>query len=126
MYRRCARSGALREALARAPLDRDGVLAVLSAESPSDVELVRRAACDALLRGCGPTVYLRGLVEFSNRCSRDCHYCGIRRSNRRVRRYTLRREEVVRAARWCADRGFGSVVLQSGSCGTRASRWAPG
>ena len=26
-------------------------------------------------------VYFRGLIEFSNRCSKNCLYCGIRRDN---------------------------------------------
>jgi biotin synthase len=59
-------------------------------------------------------VALRGLIEFSNICVSDCHYCGIRKRNHHVERYTLTDQEVVDAARWCAKRGYGSIVLQSG------------
>jgi biotin synthase len=59
-------------------------------------------------------VYYRGLIEFSNRCALDCLYCGIRRSNGAISRYSLRREEIVAAAKWCAQNGYGSLVLQSG------------
>ena len=29
----------------------------------------------------GNNVYLRGLIEISNICTKDCFYCGIRKSN---------------------------------------------
>ena len=29
----------------------------------------------------GNKVYLRGLIEISNICTKDCFYCGIRKSN---------------------------------------------
>jgi biotin synthase len=63
---------------------------------------------------CGRKVFFRGIIEFSNVCTCDCYYCGLRRSNRGVGRYQLAKGEILRQARWFADRGFGSVVLQSG------------
>ncbi|MBP7202207.1 MAG: [FeFe] hydrogenase H-cluster radical SAM maturase HydE [Propionivibrio sp.] len=87
---------------------------ILSVQTADEVEVVRRAAERTLLEHCGDTVRLRGLIEFSNRCTSDCHYCGIRRSNRAPTRYTLRQDEIVETACWCAGQGYGSVVLQSG------------
>lgn len=62
----------------------------------------------------GRKVYLRGLVEFSNVCDKDCYYCGIRQSNHLVRRYNLTDSEILEAARFADESRFGSVVLQSG------------
>lgn len=62
----------------------------------------------------GAKVYYRGLLEFSNRCRSDCSYCGIRKSNAKVERYTLSEEEIVAVARHCAEAGYGSLMLQSG------------
>ena len=87
---------------------------ILAALAADEVEVIRRAAERTLLEHCGDTVRLRGLIEFSNRCTSDCHYCGIRRSNRAPTRYTLRQDEIVESARWCAGQGYGSLVLQSG------------
>lgn len=87
---------------------------ILAEEAPETVEAIRAAAEETLLRQCGDGVRLRGLIEFSNRCVCDCHYCGIRRGNRRVGRYTLTLDDVVASARWCATKGYGSVVLQAG------------
>lgn len=59
-------------------------------------------------------VALRGLVEFSNTCSKNCFYCGIRRGNANVARYRMSEDEIVEAAAWAEANGYGSVVLQSG------------
>ncbi len=59
-------------------------------------------------------VFFRGLIEFSNRCSKDCLYCGIRKSNKKVVRYNVSDDEILDACRFAWEKGFGSVVLQSG------------
>ena len=87
---------------------------ILTTLDPDEVEVIRAAAEKTLLDHCGDSVRLRGLIEFSNRCVLDCHYCGIRRGNRVVQRYSLPLDDVVACARWCADKGYGSLVLQSG------------
>ena len=104
----------LSETLAHGIPDRQTLYGILSTQSPDEIEVIRRAAEQALLKNCGDTVRLRGLIEFSNRCVSDCYYCGIRRSNRAPKRYTLRRDEIVETARWCGKQGYGSIVLQSG------------
>lgn len=90
------------------------LLALLATTDPLEIELIRSAAEAMLLQHCGPSVRLRGLIEFSNRCVCDCLYCGIRKSNRSQKRYTLSNDEIVACARWCAEQGYGSIVLQSG------------
>ena len=86
---------------------------ILSAQA-EDAEKNRQAAEQLLLRQRGDAVALRGLIEFSNRCTADCFYCGIRRSNRTLRRYALNLDEIITSACWCAAQGYGSLVLQSG------------
>ncbi len=100
--------------LTKQSFDKNDIIALLSATDPLDAEAVRRAAFHTLVDNCGTNVYLRGLVEFSNECRCDCRYCGIRRSNAAVNRYTLSKEEIVEAAVFCAEAGYGSMVLQSG------------
>ncbi len=62
----------------------------------------------------GTQVYFRGIIEFSNQCTKDCYYCGIRRSNLDVERFTMSEEEIVQAGLWAYEKQYGSVVLQSG------------
>ncbi len=102
------------EILRKTTFDRNDVVSLLSANSPRDMKLIRKRANEVLLEECGTVVYCRGLVEFSNRCINDCLYCGIRKSNSAVKRYSLSKEEILDAARFCAETGYGSVVLQSG------------
>jgi len=62
----------------------------------------------------GRKVYYRGLVEFSNICSKNCYYCGIRKANQNNERYNLTDDEILDAVRFSYENRYGSVVLQSG------------
>jgi biotin synthase len=62
----------------------------------------------------GDAVHLRGLIEFTNVCGRDCLYCGIRRSNSEVFRYQMTVDEIFETAAHAKDLGYKSLVLQSG------------
>jgi len=64
-------------------------------------------------RNFSDKVHLRGIIEFSNLCEKDCYYCGIRNSNKQ-KRYCMPSEEIVKTAIDAYKQGFGSVVLQSG------------
>ncbi len=64
----------------------------------------------------GSTLWIRGLLEISNHCTCNCLYCGIRRDNREVRRYTMTRKEILRVVRDAWDAGFRTFVIQSGEC----------
>ena len=72
------------------------------------------AARDRLLSGVGDGVYLRGIVEISNRCRKNCLYCGLRRDNRRVRRYSMTAGGILDALRSGYAAGLRSFLLQSG------------
>ena len=62
----------------------------------------------------GQSVFLRGIVEFSNHCRQNCLYCGLRQGNARLARYRLTLDEIFAQARLVADLGFGTLVLQAG------------
>lgn len=75
---------------------------------------LREAARRVKLQTVGSHIYLRGLIEYSNRCQKNCYYCGIRAENHVVNRYTVSEDEVLQAAEFAYQNGFGSIVLQSG------------
>ncbi|MBN1688622.1 MAG: [FeFe] hydrogenase H-cluster radical SAM maturase HydE [Candidatus Omnitrophica bacterium] len=79
-----------------------------------DVQSLSRQANLIRETACGRKVYFRGLIEFSNYCVRDCLYCGLRRSNRKLKRYRLTVEEIMACCRAIAESGIKTVVLQSG------------
>ena len=64
----------------------------------------------------GNVVYFRGLVEYSNKCNKNCFYCGIRCANKAIKRYTVTDEEVLRIAQIVMENHYGSMVLQAGEC----------
>lgn len=68
----------------------------------------------------GNKVYLRGLIELSNVCRKNCLYCGIRRENSGVVRYDLNDREVLDAAQYAWKKQYGSIVIQSGERNDRA------
>ena len=62
----------------------------------------------------GNKVYFRGLIEFSNICAKNCLYCGIRLDNKKISRYRLTVDEIVKAAKFAYENKYASIVLQSG------------
>lgn len=62
----------------------------------------------------GKKVWFRGLIEFSNICSKDCLYCGIRKGNKNLKRYNLSDDEILAAAKFAYENRYGSIALQSG------------
>ncbi|MEI6986788.1 MAG: [FeFe] hydrogenase H-cluster radical SAM maturase HydE [Rhodospirillaceae bacterium] len=100
--------------LAQTVFSESDILQLLALERPADIESLREAAYDLTTVEVGNLVHYRGLVEVSNICALDCHYCGIRKGNSGVERYCLTQEDVVEAALWCVEAGYGSCVLQSG------------
>lgn len=95
-------------------LSREDIISILSVSSEDEMELVRKTAFETLIKNCSEKVFFRGIVEFSNICEMNCFYCGIRNGNPETKRYILSRQEILSAAKFCADSGYGSIVLQSG------------
>ena len=94
--------------------DRDAVKALFAL--PRE-ELFARA--DAVRQQhMGDEVFLRGIVEFSNICANDCIYCGIRKSNKGVRRYHIEDDEILEVAKRMQGWQQTTIVLQSGEVAT--------
>lgn len=71
-------------------------------------------AREVAVENYGHGVFVRGLVEVSNRCAGGCFYCGLRAENRNVNRYSLSEGEIVGACRNGYELGLRSFVLQGG------------
>ncbi len=65
----------------------------------------------------GNKIYIRGLVEISSICKRDCRYCGLRRSNPNAVRYRLAPEQILSCCEKGYALGFRTFVLQGGEDG---------
>ena len=109
----------LNEILNQKDFSREEIKQLLQLEG-EERKLLLRKAKQVKEEMVGNKVYFRGLVEFSNICSKDCLYCGIRKSNKKVVRYNAGDDEILAACRFAWENRFGSVVLQSGEVATPA------
>ena len=71
----------------------------------------------------GDAVHLRGLIEISNHCVRQCMYCGLRQGNRALPRYRMSRTEILECAFQAANLGYGTVVIQAGEDDCLTAEW---
>ncbi|MEA2078125.1 MAG: [FeFe] hydrogenase H-cluster radical SAM maturase HydE [Candidatus Marinimicrobia bacterium] len=103
----------INEILNKTQLDQSDLVTLLKTTGDERQKLFRHAA-DIKEKYVQNKVYLRGLLEFSNICGKDCYYCGIRRSNTKVKRYDLKDKDILNAAYYAYKNRYGSIVMQSG------------
>ena len=90
------------------------VMRLLKSESPGETKALYKAA-DLVRQECvGERVDIRGAIEFSNYCSKNCLYCGLRKENNQLPRYRMTIEEILVAVGKVAQMGLRTVILQSG------------
>ena len=63
---------------------------------------------------CGDGIILRGIIEFSSFCVRECFYCGLNKNNLKLERYRMNKDELFKAVEYLVSRNIETVVLQSG------------
>ena len=102
-----------RQAQGSGTLTHEEIKALLAAEG-DDKKLLFDKALQTKLAHLDNYVHLRGLIEYSNICTKYCLYCGVRSKNPNFERYTLSDEEVIECAKLAHELGYGSVALQSG------------
>jgi len=82
-------------------LTHEEILGWLCESRPSALEQLFARADETRRMHVGDAVHLRGLIEISSYCARQCHYCGLR-------------EEILQCARQAVQLGFGTAVIQAG------------
>jgi biotin synthase len=95
-------------------LDKPAIAAWLRETDPDALAALWRRADEVRRARVGDEVHLRGLVEITNHCVRQCTYCGIAACAGPLPRYRMTRDEILACARKGRDLGFGTVVLQGG------------
>jgi biotin synthase len=95
----------------------------LQERDPRRLDQLWARADEVRRRYVGDEVHLRGLVEVSNHCVRQCHYCGLRAGRRALPRYRMNADEVFACAQQARAFGFGTVVLQAGEDPVLSSDW---
>lgn len=94
--------------------DKQEILRLLALTDKQEIQDLFQQAYAVKKQYVGTKVYFRGIIELSNYCVKNCYYCGIRKDNPHVQRFTLCKDEVVESALWAFKQDYGSVVIQSG------------
>ena len=95
-------------------MDRSDILSWLREDDPKRLKELWRLADETRRKHVGEAVHLRGLIELSNHCVRECGYCGLRASHSTLKRYRMSEEEILDCARKAVSFGYGTVVMQAG------------
>lgn len=95
-------------------LDDEGLRELLESDDLALVEELHDSARRVADSVFGKEIYLRALIEWSNACRNDCLYCGIRRSNHGIRRYSLSRGAILSCCEVAWNAGLRTFVLQGG------------
>lgn len=95
-------------------LNKEDLMTLLAMNQQEDLESLYQRADFIRQNYVGDEVHLRGLIEFSNICRKNCCYCGIRSGNTMIKRYRMPVEEIIQAAKLAESFGYRTVVLQSG------------
>ncbi|MBN1652477.1 MAG: [FeFe] hydrogenase H-cluster radical SAM maturase HydE [Deltaproteobacteria bacterium] len=99
------------------------ILRWLRETNESRIQTLYDTADRVRLENVGDAVHLRGLIEISNICCRQCTYCGIRAGNYRLRRYRLTRDDILACVQRAVTLGYGTVVMQGGEDYGISARW---
>lgn len=104
-------------------MKRQEALEWLRQDDPRQLQELWRRADDLRRENVGDEVFLRGLIELSNHCSRLCAYCGIRADNRTIPRYRMTEAELMESAAQAVRFGYGTLVLQAGEDPGLTAEW---
>ena len=93
-------------------LTREDIIEILKSDTQNDALF---SYADKIRKQyVGDEIHLRGLIEFSNICKRECKYCGLRCKNKSIERYRMTLKDIILYAKKAVDAGYKTIVLQSG------------
>jgi len=90
------------------------ILRIIETQDNEEIETLLAKARKVREEHYGKSVYIRGLIEFTNYCKNDCYYCGLRLSNKSLERYRLSHDEILDCCRTGDKLGIKTFVLQGG------------
>lgn len=92
----------------------DEIVHFLRAKHPDEIDRLYTMADEVRKEHVGDQVHIRGIVEASNICEKNCSYCGIRKDNNKVKRYKLTSEEIFDSAGFAHSLGYKTILIQTG------------
>lgn len=95
-------------------LDYEEILYLLNNLNTDSISHLVDCANKTALREYGNNIYIRGLIEFTNYCSKSCKYCGINSCNKNASRFRLNLDEILSCVNMGHELGYRTFVLQGG------------
>ncbi len=95
-------------------LQKEDIIYLLSTDKKREIDAIFAAADRIRKETVGDVVDIRGAIEFSNYCRKNCKYCGIGGKNTEVKRYRMTEDEVMDVVGYLHSIGLRTVILQSG------------
>ena len=95
-------------------LTKEDIIYILKSTDANLSESLFKKAFETKVANIGNKVYLRGLLELSNICRKNCLYCGLRNANNNVTRYELDEKTALDCIRSAYERNYGSIAIQAG------------
>lgn len=92
----------------------EDIVILLKTERKAEKDALFHAADRMRKEIVGDVVDIRGAIEFSNYCRKDCRYCGIRKSLDDLKRYRMDEDEIMEVVHYLHEIGLKTVILQSG------------
>lgn len=95
-------------------LQREDIVYLLVTDKKREIDAMFAAADRIRKETVGDVVEIRGAIEFSNYCIKNCKYCGIGGKNSEVKRYRMTEDEIMEVVEYLQSIGLRTVILQSG------------
>ena len=93
---------------------RDEIIFLLNLQEEKDLNLLFNHADIVRQKFTGDSVHINGLIEFSNYCTQNCYYCGLREDNFKSVRYRMSADEIIDTAWKISKLGISAIILESG------------
>jgi biotin synthase len=94
-------------------LSKDEIAYLIRTENPKEIDIIFNTADKIRKEVVGDVVDIRGAIEFSNYCRKNCRYCGLAARND-IKRYRMSEDDILKIAKQIYSIGIKTVILQSG------------
>src|SRR3989344_3671354 len=101
------------EKLKTGKINKSEITQLLKARGNLQKELFKQAR-KVRQRYFGNKIFVRGVIEISNHCRKNCDYCAMRYSNKQLKRYRLTTKEIFSIAKQIKEAGIQTLFIQSG------------
>lgn len=102
----------------------DYITKLVSVDKPNEIKELHDAAGAVTKKVFHDEVSIRGIVEFSNTCEKNCHYCGVTSYEDK---FIIPHESILECCDFMWEKGYRNLVLQSGEITSEARmNWIAG